>query len=384
MDVVNDKNAAALIKLKYEDGDIGAAVETGVKLLSADEIESKPIRWLMLGWLARGKLHILAGSPGTGKTTIALSLAACISAGLTFPNGQKAVPGKVVIWSGEDDPGDTLKPRLIAAGADLSQIQFVGPVIDYSEDKKANCAFPFDPARDVEKLAVALAAMDDLAMIIIDPIVSAVSGDSHKNAETRRSLAPLVELAAKKDAVLLGITHLTKGTQGREPLERVTGSLAFGAMARLVFGTVKQRQPEGEETEPQFTLARLKSNIGKDGGGFKYQFEQVETEGRITANRINWGEAVEGDPRAMIAAAEADPDDEAEGVVNFLRQYLSDGRREANDVYREGIKEGYSRDQLKRAKDKAHVKSEKDSTGPWYWQLRGSVAPPKEGKDVPF
>jgi len=381
---MKDETAQKVIALAYKDGVAGATEPTGVKLLGADEIESKPIRWLWMGWLARGKLHILAGSPGTGKTTIALSLAACISASLTFPNGQKAEPGKVVIWSGEDDPGDTLKPRLIAAGADLSQIQFVGPVIDYDPDSRVNRAFPFDPARDVEKLAVALAAMDDLALIVIDPIVSAVSGDSHKNAETRRNLAPLVELAVRKDAVLLGITHYTKGTQGREPLERVTGSLAFGAMARLVLATVKQRQEETDETEPNFLLARVKSNIGKDGGGFVYQFEQVEIEGQIIANRINWGEAMDGDPRAMIAAAEADPEDEGNDAATFLSDFLRDEPRQAKDIFHEGRAAGYSPDQLKRAKRKAHVKSEKDGAGAWYWRLRGADSPAREGKDVPF
>lgn len=380
---MKDETAQKVVALAYKDGTAGAAVPTGVKLLSADEIESKPIRWLWSGWLARGKLHILAGSPGTGKTTIALSLAACISAGLTFPNGQKSVPGKVVIWSGEDDPGDTLKPRLIAAGADLTQIRFVGPVVEYDFDKKANCSSPFDPARDVEKLALALAETDDLALIVIDPIVSAVSGDSHKNAETRRSLAPLVELAARKDAVLLGITHYTKGTQGREPLERVTGSLAFSAMARLVFATVKQRQEEDDETDSNFLLARVKSNIGKDGGGFSYQFEQLEIEGQIIANRINWGEEVDGDPRAMISAAEADPEEEGDDAVDFLRQYLSNGRREVADVLREGNAAGYSRDQLKRAKRKAHVNSKKDGNGPWYWRLRGQDDA-REGGDELF
>jgi len=84
--------------------------------------------------------------------------------------------------------------------------------------------------------------MDDLALIIIDSIVAAVGGDSNKNAEVQRGLMPLIKLAEAKNAALLGVSHYSKGTQGRDPLERVTGSLAFGAAARLVFGTVKQRQ----------------------------------------------------------------------------------------------------------------------------------------------
>ena len=77
-------------------------------------------------------------------------------------------------------------------------------------------------------------------MIIVDPIVSAVSGDSHKNGETRRALQPLVDLASDVNAALIGITHFSKGTSGRDPLERITGSIAFGALARVVMVAAKE------------------------------------------------------------------------------------------------------------------------------------------------
>ncbi len=379
-----DKNAAAVIAAGYKDGEAGAAEKPRVILLDAASIESKPIQWLWLDWLARRKLHIFAGSPGTGKTTIALSFAATISAGGKFPDGREATPGKVLIWSGEDDFNDTLIPRLLAAKADLNKIQFVGPVVEYDMNQRKNVVLSFDPARDVEKLAEAIATIDDLALIVVDPIVSAVSGDSHNNGDVRRGLMPLVKLAEAKNAALLGITHYTKGTQGRDTLERVTGSLAFGAAARLVFGTAKQRQLEGEDSEPQFLMARVKSNIGQDGGGFAYQFELGEAEPRFLATRIKWGEAISGDPRALIAEAEADPDDDEQDAVSFLRQYLGDGRKEAKDVEREGRAAGYSLDQLKRAKKRARVKSEKVGMDTcWFWRLRERVEP-SEGPDVPF
>jgi putative DNA primase/helicase len=380
---VNNENAAKAAAALWKNGEAGAAEKTGVELLDFASIESKAIRWLWPGWLARGKFHVIAGAPGTGKTTIALSIAAAISAGTPFPDGHKTAPGKVFIWSGEDDPADTLKPRLIAAGADINKLGYVGPVTEYDPERKANCTFPFDPARDVPALEAKLAHLDDVALIVIDPIVAAVSGDSNKNAEVRRGLMPLIKLAEAKNAALLGVSHYSKGTQGRDPLERVTGSLAFGAAARLVFATVKQRQLEGE-TGARFLLARVKSNIGPDGGGFEYEFEQREIEPHILANCIKWGNAISGDPRAMIADAEADPDDNEQDAMSFLRQYLGDGRKEVKDVMREGRAAGYSPDQLKRAKKNLQVKSEKDGMdGGWYWRLRDSEAP-REGPDVPF
>ena len=99
--------------------------QPNVELVLAEAIEPTPIDWLWDGWLAKGKLQVLAGQPGTGKTTLAIALAAITSIGGVWPDGSQATAGNVVIWSGEDDPADTLVPRLIAAGADRSRIYFV-------------------------------------------------------------------------------------------------------------------------------------------------------------------------------------------------------------------------------------------------------------------
>jgi hypothetical protein len=94
------------------------------------------------------------------------------------------------MWSGEDDPSDTLVPRLIAAGADLQRVSFVG---DYKEGGKTRS---FDPARDMELLRDAIKGAGGVELLIVDPVVSAVAGDSHKNTEVRRALQPLVDLAS--------------------------------------------------------------------------------------------------------------------------------------------------------------------------------------------
>jgi hypothetical protein len=269
----------------------------------------------------------------------------------------------VVIWSGEDDPSDTLVPRLMAAGADRDRIRFVGDIHQDGE------RYPFDPSRDVARLAAAVAGMDGVALLIVDPLVSAVSGDSHKNAEVRRGLAPLVELASRLNAALIGITHYSKGTQGREPLERVSGSLAFGALARVVLGTVRT---EGEEDAPsKMLLARCKSNIGPDGGGFVYAFEQAELDGRdgLIASRIVWGAAVEGSARDLLSEPKQEGED-VEDAASFLRHLLVHGPRPAKDIYREAESAGYSRDQMKRSKRRLEVAAVKTGMdGGWLWRL---------------
>lgn len=332
-----------------------------VELLAADMLKPEPIRWLWPGWLARGKLHVLAGAPGTGKTTLAMNWAATVSSGGQFPDGTTAKKGRVIIWSGEDDPTDTLLPRLIAADADRSYVQFVGDV----KDNRGNRAF--DPATDVAKLEAA--APPDVALIIVDPLVSAVAGDSHKNAEVRRSLAPLVDLAVKLDAALIGITHYSKGTQGRDPLERVSGSLAFGALARIVFGTAQQG--EEDATLRRMVVARAKSNIGPDGGGFLYGFEQVDVGNGISASRIVWDDLLHGTARDLLEEPEADETGNGpQSALDFLRDLLAGGPMTVDEVKRQGTVAGLSFRALQRALKRAGFKSKRQGFGkPALWSL---------------
>ena len=113
----------------------------GVVLVNGSDLTPEPVRWLWEYWLALGKLHILAGAPGQGKTTIAIACMATATIGGRWPDGSRCEAGNVLMWSGEDDPADTLLPRLMAAGADRSKCYFVqGTRLDGELQ-------PFDPAR---------------------------------------------------------------------------------------------------------------------------------------------------------------------------------------------------------------------------------------------
>jgi RecA-family ATPase len=180
---------APALAARLEENAPSAEYARDVSLIRASDLEPEAISWLWPGWLAAGKMHILAGEPGTGKTTIALSLAATMTSGGRWPDGTKAEPGNVVVWSGEDDARDTLIPRLLLMGADLSRVFFVGDVLEGGERRA------FDPARDMEPLRRKLVEIGGAKLLIVDPIVSAVAGDSHKNSEVRRGLQPLADLA---------------------------------------------------------------------------------------------------------------------------------------------------------------------------------------------
>ena len=241
--------------------------DDGVVLVQGTSIQPASVSWLWQYWLALGKLHILAGQPGQGKTTIALACASVVSSGGSWPDGSRCASGNVLIWSGEDDPADTLVPRLLAMGSDLSRVHFVdGTRI---EGKKQ----PFDPARDLAALTTKAESIGDVRLLIVDPVVSAVAGDSHRNTEVRRELQPVVDLGVALDCAVLGISHFSKGSSGREPVERVTGSVAFGAVARVVMCAAKVK---GEDGDDRRILARAKSNIGPDQGAFEYSIEQLE------------------------------------------------------------------------------------------------------------
>lgn len=330
-----------------------------VVLTRGDAVQLMPMDWLWNGWLAAGKLHLICGAPSTGKTTIAVALAACLTRGGCWPDDTRAQCGSVVIWSGEDDIADTLNPRLLAADADMSRVHMVEGMVEGAD------RYPFDPARDMAALRAALVTVPDVRLIVIDPIVSAVAGDSHKNAEVRRGLQPLVDLAQQLRCAVLGITHFSKGTGGRDPVERVTGSLAFGAMPRMVMVTAKQ---EAKDDQPgRRVLLRAKSNIGPDGGGFVYDLRQGELPGYpgIEASSVQWGEVIHGTARELLAEAEqVDAEDgTVRDAVNWLRELLAEGPVKVKDVRQYGKDDGFAWRSLQRARQKAGVESRRGGFG---------------------
>ena len=336
-----------------------------VQITCAADIKPEPINWLWDGWLARGKFHIFAGQAGTGKTTITIRLAATISIGGRFPDGSISPIGNVLIWSGEDSAKDTLVPRLLAAGADRSKIHFIYNVKHGDEIRS------FDPAIDIAELNHAAARIGDISLLIVDPVVNAVAGDSHKNGEVRRALQPLVDFGEGLGCAVLGITHFTKGTGGKDPLERETGSLAFGALARIVLATAKIS--DDETTKRIF--CRAKSNIGLNHGGFEYDLHQKEIDGYkgIFSSYLMWGQAVEGSAREFLAENETDEGaSEVDEAEQFLREVLSDGRMPQKEITSDYKGAGFSLSTIKRAKKRLGIISEKDGmSGGWFWSLPG-------------
>jgi putative DNA primase/helicase len=344
--------------------DCPRAAKASITFLDAEALEMEIIEWLWLHWLARGKLHLIAGAPEAGKTTIALALAAIVSAGERWPDGARAKPGNVLIWTSEDGLADTIKPRLVRMGADLRRIKFV-----YQQKEEGGKLRPFCPATDMGTLADAVREIGGgIALLIIDPIVAAIGSktNSHNNAETRNSLQPVVDFSEMVNCAVLGISHFTKGTAGKDPVERVTGSLAFGALPRIVFAAAK----DDNGNSPRI-FVRAKSNIGPSGGGFGFDIDAAPLMERpdIVATRVAWGDPIEGTAKELLDEAEPKSDgrSKAELAENFLKMRIQPGERyEASAIEEEAKACGIQLRTLKRAKSAAKVMSVQENKK-WWW-----------------
>lgn len=204
---------------------------SALKIVNMSDIQAQSITWLWDGWLPLGKMTILAGAGGCGKTNLSLALISTITTAGVFPDGSKCrSAGKVLIYSTEDDPADTLKPRLVANGADINKVS----IISGRTNEKGELE-PFDPSCDFPKIEEYIKTNPDVKLLMIDPIISAVSGDMNKANDVRKSLQPLVDLANEYKFAVLGITHFSKGSSGSGPADRIIGSQAFTALARMAW-----------------------------------------------------------------------------------------------------------------------------------------------------
>ncbi|MBA6096128.1 AAA family ATPase [Pseudomonas juntendi] len=327
-----------------------------VNAVKASTIKAVPIRWLWPGWLAKGKLHILAGAGGTGKTTLLIGLIATLTTGGRWPDGSRCgEPGNALIWSSEDDPADTLIPRLTAAGADMSRVYIIQGRTNAQGDTD-----PFDPANDIGLLRETASDIGGVSLLMLDPIVSAVKGDMHKANDVRRALQSVVDFAEQNLCAIVGISHFAKGGAGSSPTDRVIGSQAFSALARTVLVAAKQ------EDSDLRVLARAKSNIGTDEGGVSYTIETFTIDGEITTTRVAWGDLIEGSAREILGDVESTEDDTRlsdDDPSEALRRILKDGPMVGKQAKSLMTENGYSAKQTRTAREKLSVVTVREGFG---------------------
>ncbi|MBI3987031.1 MAG: AAA family ATPase, partial [Lentisphaerae bacterium] len=323
----------------------GTAI-TDIAYRRVSDIQARPIHWLWPGKIARAKPTLIAGNPGLGKSQITVSLAAVVSTGGHWPvDRTPCEPGNVVILSAEDAPEDTIKPRLMAAGADLDRCFILEGVYDTKQDG-TQVRRAFTLRRDIDRLAAILREIGNVALVIVDPISAYLSGtDSHNNAEVRAALAPLAELADQHGAAIVVVSHLNKGG-GTDPLCRVTGSLAFVAAARAAF--IVTVDP-GDEKRRLFLA--MKNNLAECREGLAFRVEGCKA-GKIETSRVSW--EAEGVTITADEALNLLPDD-GRTALDDCKEWLKDfllfgGQTEKNEIMKHGEKQGFSERTIHRAR----------------------------------
>jgi len=325
-----------------------------------DEVVPEEVDWLWRGRVARGNLTLIAGDPGLGKSFLTLDWAARVSTGAGWPDDpdQRMEPAGVVLMNAEDGTADTVVPRLIAAGADLTRIIVVNGV----KDRNATRAFNFE--RDLEALRRAILTVPGCVLVVIDPVSAYLGGvDSHKNADVRGLLAPLAALSAELGVAIVLVTHLNK-SGGTPALYRAMGSLAFAAAARSAFVVAKDKSDENRRL-----LLPMKNNLAPDTGGLAF---------RLVDREDGSPPAVEWDAEPVHATADdALAHESPEGgrtrrakAEEWLRDYLADGPKPAGAVFDGAMDAGHSKRTVERAAEQLGVRKRKDGMhGGWDWEL---------------
>lgn len=332
------------------------------------EIEARPVWWLWQGRIARGKVTMLAGHPGLGKSQVGLDFAARLTRGGRWPDGTYAEAGSVVILSAEDDAEDTIRPRLEAAAADLTRCHVVGAVREPGKGPRTFCL-----QEDLVRLAAVLDDIGDVALIIVDPITAYLGEiDLHKNAEVRALLALLAEFAARYGAAVLAISHLRKSLEG-DAILRVSGSLAFVAAARAVYLVASDPGDRSRRL-----LLPAKNNLGTDNTGYAYRVVPYSLKsGRIATCCVEWEpEAVTMTAdEAFTASKERRAGRKLDSAMDFLREFLNDGPRPQKEVQAAAREAGHAWMTVKRAAADLEVGKTKDGFGgPSVWSLTGGVS----------
>ncbi len=405
------------------------ALDTGLSGSNEDEIprggtlvsqvREEAIRWLWPGRIPLGKLTLLDGDPGLGKSLVTLDLVARLTTGRAMPDVEAPTPnpspvrgrggtasapvapvangaavhglrpsgpplppageglgvgasdpieGGVVLLSAEDDLAATIRPRLVAACADLTRIFVLQTVSGWDFDSgqayERGILLPADSAEVARAIAYVGAKL-----VVIDPLMAYLDGrvNSWRDQDVRAALAPLARLAEQTGAAILVLRHLTKGG-GSNALYRGGGSIGIIGAARS--GLLVAKHPERPEEER--VLASSKSNLGPPMPALGYRILATQDARGTSIPRIEWLGATSYTAASLLAAADrigtegvGEPS-RLEEACAFLRETLAEGPRPAAEVERLARGYGISDHTLRRARRELSVTAQHDGrSGQW-------------------
>lgn len=332
------------------------------------DIEPEEVPWLWLGRIPRGRLTLFVGVPGGGKSFVTCDLAARISTGRDFPDGAPGQSGDVILIACEDGPGDTIRPRLDALGADPSRVHLLEGV---SRRDGGPAELPFT-LRDIETLTQVLDQLPETRLVVIDPIGSYLGStmDANRENEVRSILQPLADLARRYDIAILLVAHRRKGGAATAD-ETVLGSRAFTGLARSVMHLMRLKENPGRRL-----LMSGKINVGREMTGLAF---------RITGDpaTIQW----EADPitehvdeilaRENPAGVPGPRPEVRASAEQWLSELLANGPLATAVIEQEAKDAGFAWRTMQRAMTSLGVKSRKSGFGAgWQWHLEGTRPPP--------
>ncbi|MBA2277416.1 MAG: AAA family ATPase [Chloroflexia bacterium] len=328
-----------------------------LEIVRLSDVEARPIDWLWPDWLARGKVHILGGHPGDGKSTLTAWLAAVLSRGGVLPDEAIAPSGGTLFLLGEDSLDDTLRPRLDLHDADATRIDAIRAVTEGTQRRAFDLRKHLDIAR-------AELTRRRYLLFVIDPL-TAFMPQTDRNAEgdVRDVLTLVTDLAEETDVAVLAVMHVGKpnGTN-RRPLQQLLGATAFGAAARLVMMVAEvPHAGEDDEVPSRRVLGVVKSNLAPKPPGLEWS--------RAIDGPVTWHGTTDYELDLLLAGAKPKP---IEAAKAFLFEQLKGGSKTAVGLDQGAKSEGISKATLRRAADALGVirfKQPGTNSGPWLWRL---------------